>query len=351
MFIGGVGTAVPPQRYTQKECWDAFCKSPYLERLNSRSQAILRKVLTGDSGIETRNFVMRDLSEAFALEPNLLHARFAENAPGLAAEAGRKALRNAGIRNEEIDALLICTCTGYLCPGLTSYVSELLGLRGDALLFDLVGQGCGAALPALNMGHALLHSGQASRVLVVAVEICTAAFYVDNDPGVLISNCLFGDGAGAVVLQKERPGGRSIEWKHYKSNLNPKDRDLLRFELHNGMLRNVLDKSVPVLVVEQLRVVLEQLEVASAVRKADIRGWILHAGGRDVLLAIQTGLQVPAEQLRWSAEVLRENGNVSSPCAIFALEKALGANAPGGTWLLSAFGAGITCHGALLDVQ
>jgi len=41
--------------------------------------------------------------------------------------------------------LLICTCTGYLCPGVTSYVAEQLGLRTDVFLQDLVGLGCGAA--------------------------------------------------------------------------------------------------------------------------------------------------------------------------------------------------------------
>jgi alkylresorcinol/alkylpyrone synthase len=69
-----------------------------------------------------------------------------------------------------------------------------------------------------------------------------------------------------------------------------------------------------------------------------------------VLAALQTGLAVPVEKLQWSASVLRENGNVSSPSVIFALEKALRAKAPGGLWLLSAFGAGISCHAALLEV-
>ena len=55
----------------------------------------------------------------------------------------------------EVDGILISTCTGYLCPGLTSYLSELLGLRADVLALDLVGQGCGAALPNLRTGEGL----------------------------------------------------------------------------------------------------------------------------------------------------------------------------------------------------
>ena len=144
---------------------------------------------------------MAHLDEAFSLDPNTLHARFADNAPKLAAEAARKAMRQAGVEPSEIDALLISTCTGYVCPGLTSYVSELLGLRSGIQLADLVGHGCGAALPNLQLGSALLSSGQAKRVLSVCVEICSAAFYVDNDPGVLISACLFADGGGALVVE------------------------------------------------------------------------------------------------------------------------------------------------------
>src|SRR4051794_30700876 len=96
MFIHAIGTANPPYRFSQRECWEAYCVSPYLERLSSRSHAILRKVLASDNGIETRHFAMQDLREAFASDPNTLHRRFADNAPVIAAEAARKALDRAG---------------------------------------------------------------------------------------------------------------------------------------------------------------------------------------------------------------------------------------------------------------
>jgi predicted naringenin-chalcone synthase len=352
MFFHGVATATPPHKYTQKECWEAYCRSPYLSRLSGRSHAILRKVLNGDSGIDTRHFVMANLEEAFSYDPNQLHRRFSEHAPGLAAEAARNAIELSGLRVSDIDGLVITTCTGYLCPGLTSYVSELLGLNPRIYLADLVGHGCGAALPNLQTANALIASGQAKHVLCISVEVCSAAFYIDNDPGVLISTCLFGDGAAAAIVGKD-PGTnlRPIEWKAFSTILNPKDRELLRFECRDGMLRNLLDKSVPVLVVEHLREALADLFAQSGKSQNDISQWILHSGGRDVLAAIQGALSLPAEKLCWTSEVLRQYGNMSSPSVLFALEKALNARAPGGTWLMSSFGAGITCHGALLDVQ
>lgn len=352
MFIQGVGTATPEFRYTQRQCWEALCSSAHLEKLSGRSQAILRKVLTGDTGIETRSFAMSRLDEAFSIDPNTLHCRFSENAPLVAAAAARRALQNADLASNDIHAVIVSTCTGYICPGLTSYVSELLGLRDGLFLADLVGHGCGAALPNLQLANSLIASGQAQRVLCICVEICSAAFYLDNDPGVLISACLFGDGAGALVVGKV-PGKNvpSIEWKASRSTLNTRDRELLRFETRDGMLRNVLDKSVPLLVVEHVRHVLDQLLPSSDRTAGSIAEWIVHSGGRDVLAALQAGLGIPREKLEWSAAVLREHGNVSSPSVIFALEKAIAARAAGGTWFLAAFGAGISCHGALLDVR
>src|SRR5205814_7446640 len=114
----------------------------------------------------------------------------------------------------DIDAIVASTCTGYLCPGLTSYVGERLGLRKDVMTFDLVGQGCGAALPNLRVADALLAANRAQKVLSVCVEVCSAASYLDNDIGVLISACLFGDGAGAAVLSNTSNGGRRVKWKN-----------------------------------------------------------------------------------------------------------------------------------------
>ena len=85
MFIIGLGTAAPPQRYTQREGWDALQKSAPFARLAPRSRAILKKVLGGDNGIATRHLALEPLSEVFDLTPDVLHARFARHAPALAA--------------------------------------------------------------------------------------------------------------------------------------------------------------------------------------------------------------------------------------------------------------------------
>ncbi|MES2307628.1 MAG: 3-oxoacyl-[acyl-carrier-protein] synthase III C-terminal domain-containing protein [Verrucomicrobiota bacterium] len=352
MFITGIGTATPERRFSQTECWDAFQQAPEFQTLNGSSQALLMKVLTGENGISTRHLALENLSDAFLTHPDALHARFSLHAPLLATQAAKRALQAAQIQPHEIDALLISTCTGYLCPGLTSYVSEQLGLRADVHSLDLVGQGCGAALPNLRTAHSLLAAGSAKHVLSICVEICSAAFYLDNDPGVLISDCLFGDGAGAVVCSAQpNSTGRRIEWKMASTLLSPEDRDYLRFEQKNGMLRNILDRKVPTLAGKYAEKLFGEMLAQASLKKEEISQWILHAGGREILSSLQNRLQLTPDDVQHSTSILKEYGNVSSPCVLFVLEKTLQENAPGGWWWMSSFGAGFSCHGAFLKVE
>jgi polyketide synthase Type III len=351
MLIVGLGTAAPPRRFTQREGWEAVQKTKHFEVLTLRSRAILKKVLTGQNGIVTRHLALENLEEVFGVGPDELHERFARNAPLLAAQAAEQALRDAGTTMAEIDGLVISTCTGYLCPGLTSYVSEQLGGREDVLALDLVGQGCGAAIPNLRTGEALLLSGRCRRVLSICVEVCSAAFFLDNDPGVLISACLFGDGAGAAVLSREPTKKRRVEWKTSGSLLNPANRDLLRFEQQGGLLRNILTPQVPQLAADQVERVFTEVLAKAGMTRNQINGWILHPGGRDVLTAVSNRLGLREKDVRLSAEVLSEYGNLSSPSIYFVLRAALDESAPGGRWWMCSFGAGFSGHGAVLEVE
>ena len=351
MFLIGLGTAAPAQRYAQRECWDAVqCVEPF-RQLSIRSRAILKKVLCGDNGIDTRHLALDSLSEAFQFTPDVLQARFSKHAPALATAAAQRALKDAGCVPPDIDAIIISTCTGYLCPGLTSYVSERLGLRADVFTLDLVGQGCGAALPNLRTAEALLAAKRAQRVLSVCVEVCSAAIFLDDDPGVLVSACLFGDGAGAAVLsRKPQSRGRRVEWKFGSSCLAPDKRDTLRFGHKNGMLRNMLSLQVPQIAGDEAAKLFVESLASAGVKRERVAGWVLHTGGRDVLLSLRDKLELAESDIRHSAAVLREYGNISSPTVFFVLDRALHDTVPDGLWWMSSFGAGFSCHGALLEV-
>jgi predicted naringenin-chalcone synthase len=337
MYLHGLATANPPAKFSQQDCWEIARHSPAVKRLDERAQFILQKVLTSENGIATRHFAISGLDQILELNADQLNAAFRVEAPKLALAALRPALEQARVQPADLDALLICTCTGYLCPGLTSYVAEELGLRTDAWLQDLVGLGCGAAIPMLRAAGHVLAAQPAATVACVAVEVCSAATYLDNDPGVIISACLFGDGAAATVW-RATPGPNNLRCFEFSTLHWPAERDRLRFEMRDGKLRNLLHRSVPDVAARSVA------QLWSQRGPRPVKKILSHAGGRDVLTAIEAA--VPGHPLAESARVLRDCGNMSSPSVLFALTEALRGGPPGvdGDFWLVSFGAGYSAH-------
>jgi len=348
MFLHALATAVPPAVFTQADCWEIFLHSPVKERVSRRTQLILRTILKGDSGVATRHFAVPEIGGVFDLTSDQLNAAFRTEAPHLAGRALTAALAKAGVNAGEIDALLICTCAGYLCPGVSSYVAEQLGLRTDAYLQDLVGLGCGAAIPTLRAAQGVLAAKPDAVVACVAVEICSAAFYLDDDPGVIISACLFSDGAAATIW-RSTPGENGWRCHGFDTLHLPADRDRLRFEQRDGKLRNLLDASVPALAAGAVsRLFATAREQAGA---RPISRIIAHPGGRDVLNAVEAA--IPGYPLDASRRVLHDCGNMSSPSVLFALEEAMRNDQPGANadWWLVSFGAGFSAHACRFGVE
>ncbi len=335
MYLQSIAHAVPQPSFTQADCWNSLQGSPALETLKPRSQSLLEKVLRGDSGIGKRHFATENMDELFSLDAEALNHKFEKEAPKLAGEALIKALDQAGIEAANLDALFICTCTGYLCPGLTSYVAERMGLSERTYLQDIVGLGCGAAIPTLRSASGFLAANPEASVACIAVEICSAAFYLDDDPGVLISASLFGDAASATIWSNAKGKGQ-FRIQNFDTLHIPEKRELLRFTNKDGKLRNQLERSVPEVAGEAVN----KLYQRAALREPHCIA--AHVGGRDVLDALQNALHIPRLEPSWKA--LHDYGNTSSPSVLIAAETILNEQPETNRIWLTSFGAGFAAH-------
>ena len=335
MYLRSLATAVPPNSFTQEDCWNAMQRGNFLATLKPRSVVLMEKIFTnGTSGIARRNLALESIIAPFGHGAETLNNNFEREAPALAATALLDALRKAGKVASDVDALFVCTCTGYLCPGVSSHLAEQAGLRHDVFLSDLVGQGCGAAIPMLRAAHGFLAANPQAVVATVAVEICSAAFFANDDPGVLISLCLFGDGAAAAIWTAEGAPG---EWQagHFTTTHRPAEREKVRFVNSEGKLKNQLHRTVPALAAEAVAELF-------TLRTAEPDQVLAHSGGRDVVEALESVLPYELIETR---EVLRDHGNMSSPSVMFALERRLTeARADDRRLWLTAFGAGFAAH-------
>ncbi|MFN2166374.1 MAG: beta-ketoacyl-ACP synthase III, partial [Anaerolineae bacterium] len=119
-----------------------------------------------------------------------------ESTVSMSLQAGRKALENAGVRADELDMIILATSSpDYLCPSSASILQDRLGAR-NAAAFDIMA-GCTGWLHGLTVATQFIQTGAYERIMVVGAETLSRTVdWTDRKTSIL-----FGDGAGAVVLE------------------------------------------------------------------------------------------------------------------------------------------------------
>jgi len=345
-FVAAVGTATPPCPLSQERAL-ALANEHYAAVLQERSLGLLTQFLCHPS-IKTRYIAVEEIDQMPLLKtesPDDRISRFTRWSVRLAAEAGLKALDTAGIEPKSVSSLIVNTCTGYLCPGISTYLIREMGLAPDVRAFDLVGSGCGGALPNLQMGDSLVKR-YGGISLCIAVEICSATYQMGDDPSLLVSNAIFGDGAAAAVVQEapSRLGIVAIDGAYA-----PEYRDEVRYVHKNGALHNRLTPKVPRLIITAVPPFIERFLADNGLTKENIDHWALHPGGDKILSGLEQALCLTPRQRAASEGVLRDFGNMSSPTALFVLERLLQNGIHCGQHcVMAAYGAGLSMHACLL---
>jgi len=342
-YIVSFACVVPP--YSADQAFSAgLVKKHYASKLNARSLGLIRATFS-HPGIRKRHFAVDNPASIMDESPDQKIARFTEKSVELSSQAVTKALTQAGVNAQEVTGLVVNTCTGYICPGISTYLIERLGLRRNTRVYDLVGSGCGGAIPNLQLAESLLKSN-GGVVVSVAVEICSSVFQMGNDLSLILSNALFGDGAAAAVLTT-RPAG--FELVASAGRYVPEQRDAIRFVHKQGQLHNQLSTKLPDLVNKAAAGVVDDLLSAQGLQPDDIKHWAFHTGGEKIINAVRDEIGVPEEQLRATRTILSEYGNMSSPTVWFVLEELQRNGISAGEWcVMVAYGAGLSAHACLL---
>ena len=343
--ITHIETANPKMKLSQSETLDMLRR----ERSLSRQEESLYKRFLSDRGIRTRYFAVEKNRDFFVDEQDSLISRFQEEAARLSVASVKKCISRSLVKEQDIDFLSLSTCTGYLCPGLTSYVIEKTGMREDIFAMDAVGMGCGGALPVLRLGHNFLSANGESYALAVSTEICSSAVSWGEDPELVLSNSIFSDGSAACILTNKRDisGLRFID---FESRVVPKYRDELRFTISDSKLRNVIKPSVPKIAANLLNEISRSLLDRNGLKKEQVTFWALHPGGTKVLDAIKETVGLTEDDLQFSRDILKRFGNMSSPTVLYVLKDIYESKKPkrGDIILAASFGAGFSGYAVLL---
>ena len=235
----------------------------------------------------------------------------------LAARAARAALADAGMAADEIDAIIVATSTADLTfPSAATMVQAALGMtRGFAFDVQAV---CAGFVYALANAHALIVSGQAQRILVIGAETFSRLMdWTDR------STCvLFGDGAGALILEAAKGDGTSADRGILATDLHSDGRfkDLLYVDggvsTHStGMLR-MQGKDVFRHAVEKLAQTAHTALEKAGLTAEDVDWIVPHQANLRIITATAQRMQVPMERV---VMTVQDHGNTSAASIPLAL--------------------------------
>jgi predicted naringenin-chalcone synthase len=337
-----VATATPPQRFTQEE----------ILRLAGYTRPVARDIFL-HSDIDYRYFYIDPVTARPGEDLDTLHRRYREGAVLIARQAAERCLAQAGLAPADVDCILVCSCTGYLCPDLSTILVKEMGLPAHVQRGALLGHGCAGAMPGLQRAYDHATAYPEHRVLLVAVEICSAAYYIDDTLETLVGNAICADGAAACIVTCHAENGVAAgpRINGFASVLETQCQSSVGFEQRQGYLRIILAPTIRDLAPPIIDKVLNALLPPRGLARSDIRWWLMHPGGRKVIDRVQTALGLTDEDVALSRRILRNYGNMSSPTVLFVLNEAMqdGTARSGDLGVLLALGPGFAAEAALLE--
>ena len=317
--ITGTGSYLPPRFVTNQQL---------VEQLAARGVETSDEWIVERTGIRARHFADEGTFSS-----------------DLAVEAARKALEAAGASADEVDLIIVATSTpDMVFPSTASIVQHKLGIAGCPA-FDVQAV-CTGFIYALTVADAMIRSGTARKALVIGTEIFSRILDFDDR-----TTCvLFGDGAGAILLEaSEQPGilatdlhadGSYREILHVPGHVSGG-------EISGSPLLQMDGQAVFKLAVGLLEKTATAV-LAKAGREKEQVDWLVpHQANIRIMMSTARKLRLPADKV---IVTLEEQGNTSAASIPLALDAGVrsGQIQPGQTLLLEGVGGGFTWGSVLL---
>ena len=347
MQIAAVGTAFPPNRYTQTEIANAL-----VERWRDRlPEPRLLTRLHANCGVATRYTV-------FPLDryPELVGFKQTNDewitaAVSLGETAINRALTPLGLTPADVSAIFFASVTGIASPTIDARLINRMPFPTHVKRTPIFGLGCVAGAAGIARASDYLRAFPDQFALLLSVELCSLTWQ-DDDQSVanIISTGLFGDGCAAVLLAGSeavipKPLPATPKILATRSTFYRHTEHIMGWDIRDTGFRIVLSPDVPKVVLENVRrdvesFLADQVFDGKALTLADITSWIFHSGGPKVLEATEQALALPPDALALSWKSLSEVGNLSAASVLCVLEDTITNHpgAPGAYSILAAMG-------------
>lgn len=340
-MVAGLGVAHPPPM-SQDELWSGFFSAHY----GGRERALARRIFA-NAGVTTRHGVVNPLVEDVTGWSTMRRMRryLAEALP-LGKEAITSALSAAGVAAGDIGLFVVCSCTGYVTPGLDILLARDLDFAPSTQRLFVGHMGCYAALPGLGAAADFV-AARGRPALLLCAELTSLHVQPPTaDPQQIVAHALFSDAAAAVVLVPATPGGYAV--REVACVTDTVTADQMTWDVTDLGFRMGLSPRVPDVLAAHVGPFVDDLLRRHGLGVADLDGWAVHPGGPRILDVVERELGLRPADLAASRSTLAAHGNCSSPTVLMVVDSLLRRPDPPGRVLALAFGPGLTLYGTLL---
>ena len=255
-------------------------------------------------------------------------------------DAANNALDAAELDPAEVDTVVTISSTGIATPSLEARAAARIGFRTDVERVPIFGLGCAGGVSGFSIASRLACSRPGSIVLLVAVEVCTLAFRLDElTKANIVATALFGDGAAACVLRAYDGGIATVEMSG--QHTWPDTLDIMGWRIDPQGFGVIFDRTIPPFAQRHIAPAIAGILARAGLVLEDVDRFACHPGGSKVIAALELALSLDQGSLDHERAVLAEYGNMSAPTAFFVLERLIQAGMPSRT-LLTAMGPGFT---------
>ncbi|WP_235031349.1 type III polyketide synthase [Geminicoccus flavidas] len=259
--------------------------------------------------------------------------RYEAEAPDLVTRAVERL--DLGLDPSPPTHLIIVSCTGLSAPGLDFTVIDRFGLDPSIERTVIGFMGCYAAINGLKLARHIVRAEPKARVLLVCIELCTLHLQESTDLEQVLTFLIFGDGCAAALISAE-PLGFALDG--FQAIRVPGTAEQITWQIRDCGFDMTLSGRVPGSIADGLRSASGRM-LPDGPDAIDL--WAVHPGGRSVLDAVETALDLPASALATSRDILRTYGNMSSATVLFVLEEMLREGRGGRSGCAMAFGPGL----------
>lgn len=269
------------------------------------------------------------------------------------------ALKEAGVRADQVDLIMATSITGVATPSLETRLVPIVGFRADIKRIPIFGLGCAAGAAGIARVHDYLVGHPNEIAILLSVELCSLTLQAgDLSMANIISSGLFGDGAGALVMlgadRAKELGANGPRVIDSKSRLYPNTEDAMGWKIGASGFQIFLSATVGETVTKYFGQETADFLSVHGLTPSDINSWVVHPGGPKILEALGTLFSLNTGELDVSWKSLSEKGNLSSAAVIHILRDVMdgkGIEKPvtGTFGLLLAMGPGFSSEFVLLE--